>query len=460
MARRPRRTCAKYAPKYHSAPAATMAHCSRTLAGFLTPPQTYELCQTAKAFHVKENGVPRATRALRVSLETSLARVLKARGVSPEALDFKALVDTDGRPGALIAGSTMVQCVLGTVWTGDEHRGARRSYQTEPSSEYYRVYEQTFTNGRTLTLYYKDKIDVDIFTTAAAAPGVRSRLCGRGLTLSTVQCARDCMYHDLGAELMGKALESRVHHMEGYALTPEVGYRFDEHEPFSLAQATAWASGATGDMQVRNDSMGGCESEGAYADILDTDAPEYRIRAAADTDAFTYDRRLDEEKIIDLVVAFTDVVDARDLLAQFDLEICKASFDGRVFRIPQPHRSFRGETRADPRRLELMSAFADKLLEKPPNAADGSPPNIYEAEETWDAICHVFDTTREGQPKWQEGFVSTDEYLTPKMHHNWFAKLFLRQEKYKSRGIRLLDVPPNFATVEQRIQIDSEDPEG
>ena len=72
---------------------------------------------------------------------------------------YEALVDADGRPGALIAGSTMVQCVLGTVWTGDEHRGARRSYQTEPSSEYYRVYEQTLANGRTLTLYYKDKID-------------------------------------------------------------------------------------------------------------------------------------------------------------------------------------------------------------------------------------------------------------------------------------------------------------
>ena len=210
MQRRPRRTCAKYAPKYHSAPAATMAHCLRTLAGYLTPPQTYELCQTAKAFHVKENGVPRATRALRVSLERSLARVLKARGVSPEAFDFKAIVDGEGRPGALIAGSTMVQCVLGTVWTGDEHRGARRSYHTEPSSEYYRVYERPLFNGRTLTLYYKDKIDVDIFTTSSSAAVVRCRLCGRGLTLSTVQCGPNCMYLDLGADLMGKAMECHV----------------------------------------------------------------------------------------------------------------------------------------------------------------------------------------------------------------------------------------------------------
>ena len=449
MARRPRRTCAKYGQKYHSAPAATMAHCLRTLAGYLTPPQTYELCQTAKAFHVNENGVPRATRALRVSLESSLARVLKARGISPEAVDFKALVDADGRPGALIAGSTMVQCVLGTVWTGDEHRGARSRLEMDPDSE-----------------YYKDKIDVDIFTTAAAAPGVRSRLCGRGLTLSTVQCGPACMYRDLGADLMGKAMDCYVHHTEGYSLTPEEGYCFDpydsdnEDEMFSLADATAWAAGATRDMETRNASFSGLDSEGRYGYIEDWSAPEYRIRAAADTDAFSYDRRLDDEKIIDLVVAERGVADARDLLAQFDLDICKASFDGRVFRIPDPHRSFRSETRMDPRRLELMSAFANKLLEKPPSTADGSPPNIYESEETWGAICHVFDTTREGQPKWQEGFVSTDDYMNPKMHHNWFAKLFLRQEKYKSRGIRLLDVPPNFATVEQRIQIDSEDPEG
>ena len=258
----------------------------------------------------------------------------------------------------------------------------------------------------------------------------------------------------------------RVHHTEGYSLTPEEGYCFDEYdsddsdrEEFSLADATAWASGATRDMDTRNASFDGLQSEGAYGFIEDWNAPEYRIRAAADTDAFSYDRRLDEEKIIDLVIANASVADARTLLASCDLNISKASWDGRVFRIPDPHRSFRSETRMDPQRLELMCAFADKLLEKPPIRGfrpvfPGRNLLVYGLKETWDTICHVFDTTREGQPKWQEGFVSTDEYLMPKMHHNWFAKLFLRQEKYKSRGIRLLDVPPNFATVEQRIKIE------
>jgi hypothetical protein len=36
-------------------------------------------------------------------------------------------------------------------------------------------------------------------------------------------------------------------------------------------------------------------------------------------------------------------------------------------------------------------------------------------------------------------------------HHNWFAKLFLRQEKYRERGV-LIDAPPNFATVAEQIE--------
>ena len=93
MERRPRRTCAKYGQKYHGSPAATMAHCSRTLAGFLRPPQTYELCQTAKAFHVKENGVPRATREIwrPVSKDRKVGTVDRAprtAGVTRRTSDF------------------------------------------------------------------------------------------------------------------------------------------------------------------------------------------------------------------------------------------------------------------------------------------------------------------------------------------------------------------------------------
>ena len=441
MARRPRRTCAKYGQKYHSAPAATMAHCLRTLAGYLTPPQTYELCQTAKAFHVKENGVPRATRALRVSLEQSLARVLKARGVSVAAFDFKALVDTEGRPGALIAGSTMVQCVLGTVWYGYEDRASPDSlgpWADASSAEARGIY----------------KIDVDVFTTASAAPAVRSQLCGSGLTLSCVGLEGDGGYLDNGNGMTGKSLECHVHHTEGYSLTPEEGYayEYDSDDPerveFSLAQATAWASGATESLH-RHTGFMPTEREGMYTYLRDWDAPEYRIRGA--TAAFNYDWRLEGSKLVDLVVARTDVADARDLLASCDLDICKSSFDGQVFRIIDPHRAFRGETRLDPQRSKLMAAFADKLLEKDPERS------TYEPQETWDAICHVLNTQEEGHPDWDQDFVPSWEtdWGSPETmyHHNWFAKLFLRQEKYRERGV-LIDAPPNFVTVAERTGVE------
>ena len=61
----------------------------------------------------------------------------------------------------------------------------------------------------------------------------------------------------------------------------------------------------------------------------------------------------------------------------------------------------------------------------------------------------------EGHPDWDEDFVPSWEtdWTGPQTmyHHNWFAKLFLRQEKYRERGV-LIDAPPNFVTVAERIE--------
>ena len=45
---------------------------------------------------------------LRSSLHASLARVLKALDVDAAAVDFSSLVDADGRPGAILAVSSIV----------------------------------------------------------------------------------------------------------------------------------------------------------------------------------------------------------------------------------------------------------------------------------------------------------------------------------------------------------------
>ena len=177
------------------------------LAEFLAPPDVYSLALTSAGFHFREpDGRVLATKALRVSLKRSLERVLRARGISLDALSFGALVDAEtGRPGALIAGSTMVQCVLGTVWYGTEHDAiadySKRDAQGESLSE--DAYQ----------------IDVDVFTTAASAPAVRSHLCDHGLTLSCVQ--QDDNYSDSGTSLWGILLASLLSHCP---MCPRVSY--------------------------------------------------------------------------------------------------------------------------------------------------------------------------------------------------------------------------------------------
>ena len=115
-----------------------------------------------------------------------------------------------------------------------------------------------------------------------------------------------------------------------------------------------------------------------------------------------------------------------------------------------------------------MRAFADKLLEKdPPRENDGFPDNRYLPLDTWDTICHVLGTPQEGHPKWDSEMAARFDGLSlrnlgsgdrePWYHHNWFAKLFIRQEKYRERGVRLLDVPQNFVTVAELIGVEYND---
>ena len=50
------------------------------------------------------------------------------------------------------------------------------------------------------------------------------------------------------------------------------------------------------------------------------------------------------------------IITAHDLLDSFDLTICKASFDGTTFKIPEPHLLFNRKSTMEPcRRLFLQS---------------------------------------------------------------------------------------------------------
>ncbi len=59
---------------------------------------------------------------------------------------------------------------------------------------------------------------------------------------------------------------------------------------------------------------------------------------------------------IDLIVAKTGMP-VSSLLDGFDLEICKASFDGKKFHIPDPHLTFAAKTKMEPNRRAVVGSY-------------------------------------------------------------------------------------------------------
>ena len=60
---------------------------------------------------------------------------------------------------------------------------------------------------------------------------------------------------------------------------------------------------------------------------------------------------------IDLIVAQCGLPTVSALLDGFDLEICKASFDGRKFHIPDPHLTFAAKTKMEPSRQAVVGSY-------------------------------------------------------------------------------------------------------
>ena len=106
---------------------------------------------------------------------------------------------------------------------------------------------------------------------------------------------------------------------------------------------------------------------------LDSKNKAYNIKTKAKSD-LPFD--FDGGGNIDLIVARVDAGDGKkaakkksskkekaqeisafDLLDDFDLEMCKASFDGTKFRIPDPHRTFARKTTMEPNRQAIVESY-------------------------------------------------------------------------------------------------------
>jgi len=358
------------------------------------PPAVYALCIVSSAFHNRsaQGQAVLATRLLRDALMSSLQRVLTHHKIPLPAVSFASMRSADGTPGAVLSGSTMVQVVLGEVWTGS---------------------------------------DIDVFTLAPAAPAVRTQLVQNGFTVARFHNS----YEDNGNGMTAYLLETKVHHVEGWAFTPE------DSEEFNFAQSCEYGERASSFFS-------------SVLDLIPVVVPRDAALGIRTLPGTPLSFNFDLYDKLDVVVGNSSCKNARELLQSFDIIICSTSYDGLRFHIPHPHQAFRRQSPLEPKRLAMMKAFAaawrKQKLQEPPDFEDIVDAPWFQALEgvMRNAGIKTGDLTLEEHPD-----------LCGRYYWNFFARLFQRHRKYSQRGIELLGAPAGFADLAGTVTVQDINPQ-
>ena len=210
--------------------------------------------------------------------------------------------------------------------------------------------------------------------------------------------------------------------------------------------------------------------------------PEYKIRPKKGGDLpFDFDENCQGN--IDLIVGvkvpseLLGKITAYDLLDSFDLTICKASFDGTTFKIPEPHLLFNRKSTMEPCRRTLLQWYMH-YYGMVVNSGLYDLNSYCSVDKSLLASC-VIDNVRRNLPgsdhffNWVDiakkipdpSYDSDDsrgpglgvlfspqgeiKYGASIQFHNWICKLHHRLKKYQARGIEILDAP----TIDDSIEI-------
>ncbi|EJK62973.1 hypothetical protein THAOC_16396 [Thalassiosira oceanica] len=384
-----------------------------------------------------------ATRMLRVSLEHNLERVLEhsRSGITLESL--KKLGELP-EGSAVIAGSTMVQACLGVLWG----EGG----------------EKTYRDG---------KSDVDIFCSAKAAPAVRSR--------------QDVV-----------TVDTNIHHVEHWGSISENVVRKDYYgygkkaEPESLppdgnAKNTAYYKKVIGygkqcqrtyiDWKVENvfhsSDLGRLALHSFLLSCIASNLTIYFLNLP--TKGIDQNKAYDVKPKsggdlpfdfhgdgnIDLVVgrlkdkSGDKKIAPSDLLSDFDLEICKCSFDGKKFHIADPHNTFSGKTQMEPKRRAVVSSYANHFSPPTNNKyMDGDVAAFHTSAVIRKVRVDIPSSPFYGRLDFAASLpnrynpqdllhdrITRVKYGASIQFHNFVKKLIDRLKKYQSRGIEVLDAP-------------------
>lgn len=389
---------------FWGAPAPATGPGPSSRASLALTPFARRLIQSALKRHLE--GVVRAV-TTRHSPHDDKRPAFELDDVFPDVEDFDFLEDS-ATPQVLISGSLAVQAALGK--DGEERDWSRA--------------------------------DVDIFCTGEAAPFVRKRLFERcGLICTGLMNSYGAsLDRDVADPLQGNMMRSQrsdrvlLSHVESYAAR-----------------------------QTKGDTCGGFESDDENALKYDSDEYYEQVKKwGAETmesgehfafsplgfppgDTFLYDYSLDRYSFVQLIIGLPGrVADARTLLREFDLEICKCSYDGRTFRVPVPVQTFASRSTVDPARRYLVDDFMRKRANHAPNVDDffsclDIDPAMKKAiakmtKKGWKGIGMRPYVERE-----RDDFDIVDRVFLDR--YEFLAKIVARLRKYARRGVAIIDPP-------------------
>ena len=434
----------------------------------LAPPDVFNLATSSKKLF-RPFGAKLLQSSLRRQLDEVMQRVTTAQGprvwVSDQGvimhhprrqftvqdlfpdeerqLDF----DSSGRPQVILSGSAVVQCALGPEFRGvegkfedDDFKAEDFDAEDDDDSEAVDDSEceddEDEDDSKSEVNHWKDA-DIDIFCTWDAAPMIRRRLFLRcGLICSGV----DNTYMQMGRDLAGDLEESTssvVHHVESYSSRPTEGKTQGTHFSVDPAKEVDYAS----DQYANKLKEWGEDAlemhkglEGVFGRCV---WHGVGIPGGALNTEFLYDYELRDLKFVQLIVAKPEVKDARMLLKNFDLEICKCSFNGKGFTIPAPADTFAGRTIITPARRDIIEqfvrAFAKQIHEQIMDGKDFEPLSHEDCHEFLKGFTNEsWEGVGLGPYKRQHFF---DRYL-------FCQRLFERLKKYRERGLGITNAPP------------------
>jgi hypothetical protein len=339
--------------------------------------------------------------------------------------------------------------------------------------------------------------DIDLYVTAAAAPAVRSHLVAQGLMLRGLP---DSVMSGYGDVPVHGNLQSDVHHVESwgnlgetakayaeaygdedYMYEDDEGNHVDDAEGYIAADFVSVSLDYGQQLQTHPEhflkcfyrSQGQRHREDQYAYIRSSHEHAITVLPQENGDCGRFPFNYDDchaggaaSIIADLVIAESGCTDARKLLCSTDLSICGASWDGRTFRIPTPHLSFKSMAEIEPHRAQIMTKYIQALKQ-----AVG-PTDFEDAERMMklaaDAVAiqvvvgsgmleaaeiRSRDRPEEYLPMGAPTELADSEFGTESLrqHLKAVSRLFVRQKKYAGRGIDIINAPAGVLHVAEHF---------